>query len=123
MVSFVRTVALVMLQLQSESSVLIAPENLTVSNSTPSDSESNNVVFILKEFDITEFQGDTMEILLLELKNRHRTTKKSNVIYILVENATYRVAQRNTDASRVSKTWARGTWIIRGHLYFRHKFK
>ena len=93
-----------MLQLQSESSVPFAPENLTVSNSTPSDSKANNVAFIAKEFDINDFQGDTIEIILLKPKVRQRRKRESNVVDTLAENATYRVAQRNTNTSKVRET-------------------
>lgn len=106
MVSFVRTVALVMLQLQSKSSVPFAPENLTVSNSTPQDSNENNVAFIAKEFDITDFQGDRMEIILRKPKVRQRRKRESNMVDTLAENATYRVAQKNTDCSKVFSNFA-----------------
>lgn len=95
-----------MLQLQSESSVPFAPENLTVSNSTPSDNKANNIAFIAKEFNITDFQSDKMEIILRKPKVRQRRKRESNVVNTLAENATYRVAQRNTDGSKVSKTLA-----------------
>ena len=94
-----------MLQLQSKLSEPFSPENITVSNSTPSDSKENNVAFIAKEFNITEFQDDTIEIILRDTKSIQRRKRESNdnAVDILVQNTTYRVAQRNTDGSDVSK--------------------
>lgn len=94
-----------MLQLQSESSVPFAPEILTVSNTTPSNNKANNVAFIAKEFGITDFKGDTIKILLRKPKIRQRRKRENNVVDTLAEYATYRVAQRNTDGSKVGKTW------------------
>ena len=97
--------ALVVLQLQSKLSEPFSPENLTVLNSTPSDSKENNVAFIAKELNTTEFEGDTIEIILREAKSRKRRKRETNnAVDILVQNVTYRVAQRNTDGSKVSKT-------------------
>ena len=94
-----------MLQLQSELSEPVPPENLTVSNSTPSNSKADNVAFIAKEFNITEFHDDAMEILLRKAKGRQRRKRETYMLDILVQNAIYSVAQRNTDNSEVNKTW------------------
>ena len=90
-----------MLQLQSELSEPVPPENLTVSNSTPSNSKADNVAFIAKEFNITEFHDDAIEILLRKAKGRQRRKRETYMLDILVQNAIYRVAQRNTDNSEV----------------------
>ena len=95
-----------MLQLQSQLREPFPPEDLTVSNSTPSNSKADSVAFIAKEFNITEFYADTIEILLRKAKGRQRRKKETYMLDILVQNATYRVAQRNTDNSKVNKTWA-----------------
>ena len=92
-----------MLQLQSKSSKSFAPENLTILNYFPSQSKAVNVAFIAKEFDITEFQDDKIKILLREEKRGYRRKRETNVVNILAQNMTFRVAQRNTDGSKVSK--------------------
>ena len=98
----VRTVALVILQLQStESNKPPAPENLTVENSPPSDTKADNVVFIAKQFDITEFQNETVEIFLRESKGNRRRKRNAVDVYTLIPDTTYRIAQMNTDGSGV----------------------
>ena len=101
-----------MLQLQSELSEPVPPENLTVSNSTLSNSKADNVAFIAKEFNITEFHDDAIEILLRKAKGRQRRKRETYMLDILVQNAIYRVAQRNTDNSEVNNTWADSTVAI-----------
>ena len=101
-----------MLQLQSQLSEPVPPENLTVSNSTPSNSKADSVAFIAKEFNITEFHADTIEILLRKVKARQRRKKETYVLDILDQNAIYRVAQRNTDYLEVNNTWADSTVAI-----------
>ncbi|CAB4001321.1 receptor-type tyrosine- phosphatase S-like isoform X11 [Paramuricea clavata] len=95
----IKTVALVIFQLQSESSKPPAPENLNVENSPPSDTKANNVVFIAKQFDITEFQNDTVEIFLRESKGNRRRKREAVDVYILIPNTMYRIAQMNTDGA------------------------
>ena len=92
-----------MLQLQSKSSKSFAPENLTILNCFSSQSKSINVAYIAIEFDITEFLDDKIEILLREEKRGYWRKRENNVINILPQNMTLRVAQRNTDGSKVSK--------------------
>ena len=91
-----------MLQLQSKSSKSFAPETLTILNNFPSESKAINVAFIAIEFDITEFQDDKIEIILREEKRAYRRKRETNVVNILTQNMTFRVAQRNTDGSKVS---------------------
>ena len=95
-----------MLKLQSQLSVRVPPENLTVSNSPPSNSKADSVAFIAKEFNITEFHVDAIEILLRKAKGRQRRKRETYVLDILEQDAIYRVAQRNTDNSEVNNTWA-----------------
>ena len=95
--------ALIILQLQKKSSKSFAPENLAILNSFPSQSKAVNVAFIAIEFDITEFQDDKIEIILREEKRGYRRKRETNVVNILAQNMTFRVAQRNTDGSKVSK--------------------
>ena len=92
-----------MLQLQSKSSKSFPPENLTILNYFPSQSKAINVAFIAIEFDITEFQDDKIEIILREEKRAYRRKRETNVVNILAQDMTFRVAQRNTDGSKVSK--------------------
>ena len=92
-----------MIQLQSKSSKYFALENLTILNYFPSKSKAINVAFIAIEFDITEFQDDKIEIILREEKRGYRRKREANVVNILAQNMTFRVAQRNTDGSKVSK--------------------
>ena len=92
-----------MLQLQSKSSKSFAPENLTILNCFSSQSKSINVAYIAIEFDITEFLDDKIEILLREEKRGYWRKRENNVINILAQNMTLRVAQRNTDGLKVSK--------------------
>ena len=92
-----------MLQLQSKSSKYFAPENLTILNYFPSQSKAINVAFIAIEFDISEFQHNKIEIILREEKRGYPRKRETNVVNILAQNMTFRVAQRNTDGSKVSK--------------------
>ena len=92
-----------MLQLQSKSSKSFPPENLTILNSFPSQSKAINVAFIAIEFDITEFKDDKIEIILREEKRGYWRKRETNVVNIFAQNMTFRVAQRNTDGSKVSK--------------------
>ena len=71
-----------MLKLQSQLSEPVPPENLTVSNSTPSNSKADSVAFIAKEFNITEFHADTIEILLRKVKGRQRRKRETYVLDI-----------------------------------------
>jgi hypothetical protein len=68
--------------------------------SVPSKAE-DNVAFKVKEFNIAEFQGDTIEISLRQSKDNRRR-KRAIEVYALVSDATYRTAQLNTDESGVS---------------------
>jgi hypothetical protein len=95
----VRTVALVILQ--SKSNKLPAPENLEIENSPPSDTKADNVVFIAKQFNITEFQNETVEIFLRESKGNRRGKRDAVDVYTLIPNTMYRIAQMNTDGSGV----------------------
>ena len=58
-----RTVALVLLK--SESSILPAPETVNLTKSIPSALE-DDVAFIAKEFPVTEFQSDSIELYCFE---------------------------------------------------------
>jgi hypothetical protein len=93
----VRTVALVILQLQSETDKPPAPENLNVENSPPSDTKADNVVFIAKQFEITEFQNETVEIFLRESNGNRRRKIDAVDVYTLIPDTMYRIAQMNTD--------------------------
>jgi hypothetical protein len=109
-----RTVALVILQLQSETDKPPAPENLNVENSPPSDTKADNVVFIAKQFNITEFQNDTVEIFLRESKGNRRRKRDAVDVYTLIPDTTYRIAQMNTDGFGVGiyKTLAKNDFVI-----------
>ena len=68
---------------------------MTLKKSLPPPAEED-VAFIAKEFDVTEFQGDSITITLREHeKNRRR--KREVDVYALTPKATYRFAQLNTD--------------------------
>ena len=90
-----------MLQLQSKSSKSFPSENLKILNYFSSQSKAINVAFIAIEFDITEFQDDKIEIILRAEKRGYRRKRETNVVNILAQNMTFRVAQRNTDGSKV----------------------
>jgi myo-inositol-hexaphosphate 3-phosphohydrolase len=79
-----------------------APENLNVANSPPSDTKADNVAFIAKQFNITEFQNETVEIFLRESKGNRRRKRNAVDVYTLIPNTTYRIAQMNTDGFEVS---------------------
>ena len=99
---FSRTVALVLLL--SKSSNPPAPEELNVQKSPPADNKADNVAFIASQFNITEFQSDTVEISLRESRSSGRRKKRAVEVYTLAPNATYRTAQLDTDESGVGKT-------------------
>ena len=101
-ISFSRTVALVLLL--STSSSPPAPGELNVQKSPPADNKADNVAFIASQFNITEFQSDTVEISLRESRSSGRRKKRAVEVYTLAPNATYRTAQLDTDESGVSKT-------------------
>ena len=103
---FFRTVVLIILQLQSNLSKPAAPEDLIVQNSRPSDPKVDNVAFIAKTFNISEFQDDEVVILLREFKEKRRRKREALAIDVdvLTSGATYRVAQVNNDGSGVGST-------------------
>ena len=86
--------------LKSESDKPPAPEVVQLKMSVPS-KEEDNVAFRVKEFNITEFKNDTIEISLRESKDNRRR-KRAIEVYALASGTTYRTAQLNTDESGVS---------------------
>ncbi|CAB4021699.1 receptor-type tyrosine- phosphatase S [Paramuricea clavata] len=102
----IKTVALVLLL--SKSSNFPAPEELNVQKSPPADDKTDNVAFIASEFNITEFQSDTVEISLRESRSSGRRKKRAVEVYTLAPNATYRTAQLDTDESgnRIWSYWS-----------------
>ena len=106
---FFRTVVLIILQLQSNLSKPAAPEDLIVQNSRPSGPKVDNVAFIAKTFNISEFQDDEVVILLREFKEKRRRKREALAIEVdvLASGATYRVAQVNNDSSGVGSTLTR----------------
>ena len=103
---FFRTVELVMLQLRSKLSKPVVLENLQIQKSRPSDTIRDNVAFIAKMFDISEFQNDTMEVLLREFKENGRRKREAIETFSLISGATYRFTQINRDSSGVGiKSW------------------
>ena len=83
-------------------------ENLQIQNSRPSDTMTDNVAFIAKTFNISEFQNETMEVFLREFKENGRRKREAIEVFSLVSGATYRVTQINRDSSGVGiKGWVR----------------
>ncbi|XP_028402580.1 receptor-type tyrosine-protein phosphatase delta-like isoform X10 [Dendronephthya gigantea] len=93
----IRTVALVLLL--SESSVPPAPGDIKIESSFPPKNRTD-VAFIAKEFNISDFQSDTIEISLQESRNNRRRKREAvKIKNALRPNETYRTAQMNTDES------------------------
>jgi hypothetical protein len=65
------------------------------------DTKADNVAFIAKKFNITEFQNDTVEISLLEFKGNRRKKRDAIDVYTLIPDTTYRITQMNTNGSGV----------------------
>ena len=100
MLPFFRTVALVLLK--SKSSILPAPETVNLTKSIPSSLE-DGVAFIAKEFPVTEFQGDSIEVSLRVYKENRRRKREAVEVPVLILGATYSVSQLNTNESGVRK--------------------
>ena len=75
----------------------LSPENLNVTEKPPADPKEN-AAFVVRVFNIAEFESSEMQVLLKMEKTSVRK-KRSTVDIGLpgLGNATYRVAQRNTD--------------------------
>lgn len=93
-----RTVALVLLK--SKSSNPVAPEDIKLTSSIPSPAE-DDVAFIAKKFNVSEFQGDSIEVTLGEYKENGRKKREAIEVPALTPDATYRFSQLNTDESGV----------------------
>ena len=85
---------------------------MTLKKSLPSPAEED-VAFIAKEFDVTEFQGDSIAITLREQKKNRRRKRKVDV-YALTPKATYRFAQLNTDELGVCNFFLAGIFLTVG---------
>ena len=98
---FFRTVELIMLQLQSNSSkpaVLEKFKNSSLlSKSRPLVTGIKNVAFIARTFNTSQFQSDTMGVLLRESEENRRRKREASEAHVLVSGATYRVTQINRD--------------------------
>ena len=68
---------------------------MTLKKSLPPAAEEG-VAFIAKEFDVTEYQGGSITIALLEHK-KNRRRKREVDVYALTSKTTYRFTQLNTD--------------------------
>ena len=93
-----RTVALVLLK--SKSSNPVAPEDANLTNFIPSPTE-DDVAFVAKEFNVIEFQGDSIELTLGEYNKNGRKKREAIEVPVLTPEATYRFSQLNTDESGV----------------------
>ena len=100
MLPLFRTVALALLK--SKSSILPAPETVNLTKSIPSALE-DDVAFIAKEFPVTEFQGDSIEVSLRTYKENRRRKREDVEVPVLIPGATYRVSQLNTNESGVRR--------------------
>ncbi len=94
-----------MLQLRSKSSKPEALENLNVLNSSSPDTKADNIAFVAKIFQISEFQNDTKVVSLREIKENRRRKREATESFILAPGVTYRVTQINRDGSGVGKHW------------------
>ncbi len=87
---------------RSNSSNPPSPEDLVVHESPPTNKEANNLAFIATAFQIDEFKGDDIEVLLLGTTNNKRREKRAIMVNVaLIANATYRIIQRNEAKSKV----------------------
>ena len=106
-----RTVALVILQLQSMLSIPVAPEDVNTILSSSVYNKEDSSVFIAKEFNISAFKNDTIETSLrLREANRRRKREINNPVEVLEPGTAYRVAQMNTDGSGVSSKFIKDLW-------------
>ena len=100
---FLSNVALIMVQLQSESSVPPATENLTVFNSQSEIKEGKNLPFIVKKLNISSFEeGDVVVLLPKPPKENRKRRATVDGDVSLEPGGVYRTAQRNEDMSGVS---------------------
>lgn len=97
---------MVLLQLKSNIGKLFAQEEIYEPEKFPSaDKQEDNVVFIAKQFNATDFQRDTIEVLLRGSKYSQRRKRKAIEADVkLTVNANYRTAQMNTDEFGVGNT-------------------
>ena len=93
---FFRFVALVLLK--SQASNPVAPEELRELRMSPPSENEDNVAFVARNFSITEFQNDTIKIVLQKYNSRR---KRDIEIAALSPGGTYRAAQVNTDETGV----------------------
>ena len=100
--SFVRKIALIILQSKLKDPP--SQENLKVLDSPPKNAGGNkDIAFIVHNFTIDEFKNNELKILLQE-PNQRRKKRAIDVWVSLIQDATYRVAQRNEDNMGVSNT-------------------
>ena len=92
----------------------MAPENLILQDSRPSDPNVDNVAFIVKTFNISEFQDDEMVILLREFEEKRRRKRETPAteVDVMTSGATYRVAQVNNDGSGVGSTLTKSYLVL-----------
>ncbi len=83
-------------------------------NSRPSDPKVDNVAFIAKTFNISEFQDDEIVILLREFKEKRRRKREAlaTEVDVLTSGATYRVGQMNNDGSGVGSTLKKSYLVL-----------
>ncbi|XP_028402428.1 receptor-type tyrosine-protein phosphatase S-like [Dendronephthya gigantea] len=98
----IRVVALVLLL--SDSSEPPAPESIKIKSSIPSETKTGDA-FIAKQFNISDFKGDKIEILLRKFKENRRRKREAVQVDALKPDEKYRTTQMNTDESG-NRTWS-----------------
>ncbi|XP_028402587.1 phosphatidylinositol phosphatase PTPRQ-like [Dendronephthya gigantea] len=98
----IRMVALVLLL--SDSSEPPAPESIKIKSSIPSEMKTGDA-FIAKEFNISDFKGDEIDILLRKFKENRRRKREAVQVDALKPDKKYRTTQMNTDESG-NRTWS-----------------
>ena len=76
---------------------------MKLTKSIPSPAEEN-VAFIVRQFDVSKFEGNSIEIELQEYKGNRRRKREAIEVAALTPKATYRSTQMNTDESGVSQS-------------------
>ncbi|XP_028402574.1 receptor-type tyrosine-protein phosphatase S-like isoform X6 [Dendronephthya gigantea] len=98
----IRIVALVLLL--SDSSEPPAPESIKIKSSIPSETKTGDA-FIAKQFNISDFKDDEIEILLRKFKENRRRKREAVQVEALKPDEKYRTTQMNTDESG-NRTWS-----------------
>ncbi|XP_028402427.1 uncharacterized protein LOC114525363 [Dendronephthya gigantea] len=98
----IRIVALVLLL--SDSSEPPAPESIKIKGSIPLETKTGDA-FIAKEFNISDFKGDEIEILLRKFKENRRKKREAVQVDALKPKVKYRATQMNTDEFG-NRTWS-----------------